>query len=312
MSTLRHTINSNDARPCGGYAVSSLRLCVSKRTIDFTPSCTRTVCVPLTVSPSRRSASTPRSDHWPYTPTRAAAIAFGLTSVPRMRAPFSPSARRATMPSVYASSPVEQPALHNHTGLVKVASSGSSVPSMRFHNCVSRNKNVSPTVSAGATAIHSARAAWPPSSSMRKFIVRVHQQGDHPGLGNHFGQQFEPLDHQLGCHDAEAREVAARPGETGDKAQYERVADASEEDRDRCGCAFRRQWRTGAAACHDQIDLTGDEIGGQGGQPIIMALRPAIFDRHALSLDIADFAEPLAERGQKRCSHAGRTDAEVA
>ena len=57
-------------------------------------------------------------------------------------------------------------------------------------------------------------------------IVRVHQQGDHPGLGNQLGQQLEPLGHQLGGEDADAREVAARPGETGDQADRDRVAAA--------------------------------------------------------------------------------------
>ena len=52
---------------------------------------------------------------------------------------------------------------------------------------------------------------------------------------------------------------------------------------------------------HDHVDLAADEIGGQCGQPIIVALRPAVFDRHVLSLDIAGFAQSLAERGHKRC-----------
>ena len=47
-------------------------------------------------------------------------------------------------------------------------------------------------------------------------IVRVHEQGDHADLGNQLGQQLEPLWAQLGCHRADACEVAARPGETGD------------------------------------------------------------------------------------------------
>ena len=50
-------------------------------------------------------------------------------------------------------------------------------------------------------------------------IVRVHEQGDHLGLGNQLGQQLEPLRHQLDGEDAEAREVAARPGETGDQTR---------------------------------------------------------------------------------------------
>ena len=35
--------------------------------------------------------------------------------------------------------------------------------------------------------------------------------------------------------------------------------------------------------------------GGQGGQPVIVALCPAVFDRHVLSLDVAGFAQPLVE-----------------
>ena len=71
-------------------------------------------------------------------------------------------------------------------------------------------------------------------------IVRVHEQGDHPGLGNQLGKQLEPLGHQLAGEDAEAREVAARPRETGDEADPDRVADAGEDDRDRRGRVFRR------------------------------------------------------------------------
>ncbi len=73
--------------------------------------------------------------------------------------------------------------------------------------------------------------------------VRVHQQGDHLGLGNQLGQQFEPLRHQLDEEVAEAGEVAARPGETGDQPVLDRVVAAEEDDRDRRGCAFRRQCR---------------------------------------------------------------------
>ena len=58
----------------------------------------------------------------------------------------------------------------------------------------------------------------------------------------------------------------------------------------------------GCRRCHDHVDLAADEVGGQCGQPIIAALRPAVFDRHILSLDIAGFAQSLAERGHKRCN----------
>ena len=39
----------------------------------------------------------------------------------------------------------------------------------------------------------------------RHRIVRVHEQGDHLGLGNQLGQQLEPLGHQLDVEHADAR-----------------------------------------------------------------------------------------------------------
>ena len=83
------------------------------------------------------------------------------------------------------------------------------------------------------------------------------------------------------------------------RPRLDRVAADDEDDRDRRGCAFRRECRRGAAR-HDHVDLAADEVGGQCGQPIIVTLRPAVFDRHVLSLDIAGFAQSLAERGHKR------------
>src|SRR6266702_1342206 len=104
-------------------------------------------------------------------------------------------------------------------------------------------------------------------------IVRVDEQGDHLGLGNQLGKQLEPLGRQLAGEDADAREVAARPGETGDQAVRDRVA-GPEDDRDRRGGVFRRECRRGGGRGDDQIYLAADEISGQCGQPIIVALRP--------------------------------------
>jgi len=89
-------------------------------------------------------------------------------------------------------------------------------------------------------------------------------RANHPGLGNQLGQQLQPLGHQLDEEESEAREVATRPGETGDQALLDRVA-AGEDDRDRRGLAFRRERGRGAAACHDHVDLAADEVGGQRG-----------------------------------------------
>jgi hypothetical protein len=58
-------------------------------------------------------------------------------------------------------------------------------------------------------------------------------------------------------------------------------------------------------AGHDHVDLAVDEVGGQGGQPIIAALCPAEFDRRVLSLDVVGFAQSLAERDDIECKRAG-------
>jgi len=60
------------------------------------------------------------------------------------------------------------------------------------------------------------------------------------------------------------------------------------------------------------LTLRPTRVGGQGGAPIIVALRAAIFDRHVLALDIAGFVQPPAERGHKRCIRAGCRATEVA
>src|SRR5580692_2986988 len=61
--------------------------------------------------------------------------------------------------------------------------------------------------------------------------------------GNQLGPQPEPLWHQLGRHDGDAREVAARSGESGDKTRLDRVGANDEDARDRPGGTLRRQCR---------------------------------------------------------------------
>ena len=61
------------------------------------------------------------------------------------------------------------------------------------------------------------------------------------------------------------------------------------------------------------IDLAVDKVGGQCGQPIVMALGPAVFDRQILPFDIAGFAQSPAERSEPQldlCVHAGEKAAE--
>src|SRR6266480_1053032 len=111
--------------------------------------------------------------------------------------------------------------------------------------------------------------------------------------------------------EVDTRNVAAWTSETGDKAGCDWIDAASEDDRDRRGCTFRRDSRW-AAKGSNHIDTVGDEIRGQCGQPIIVSLRPAVFDRHVLAIDVARLAQSLVERGDIRRSAGRQAAAEIA
>src|SRR4051812_46361952 len=76
--------------------------------------------------------------------------------------------------------------------------------------------------------------------------------------------------------------------------------------------AFFASYGSEASGCHNHIDLAADEIGSKFGQPIIPVLRPAVFERNVLSLDIAGLAQPPVERGHTWRSRARRRTGEEA
>src|SRR5215469_10498400 len=63
----------------------------------------------------------------------------------------------------------------------------------------------------------------------------------------------------------------------------------------------------------DHRHLTAYQIGCEVGQSVVLVLRPAILDRHILTLDVAGFTNALPECGQITCTiskrrAAGETD----
>ena len=53
------------------------------------------------------------------------------------------------------------------------------------------------------------------------------------------------------------------------------------------------------SAGNDHSDRMANQIGRQRWEPIVVALCPAILNRHVLMLDIAGFVQPATERCQK-------------
>src|SRR4051794_22986590 len=78
-------------------------------------------------------------------------------------------------------------------------------------------------------------------------VVRVYEQCNYLVLGNELGKQLESLRDQLDGEEADAGEVAARPGETGNQAVRNRIGADPEDDRDCRGRFLRRVCRRDAA-----------------------------------------------------------------
>ena len=107
-----------------------------------------------------------------------------------------------------------------------------------------------------------------------------------------------------------ACDVAARTVQAGDKSKRNRVACRKEHNRDGRGRCLRGQCRRRAARCSNHPHLVADQIGSQGRQSIVLALRRTIFDRNVPTLHIARFAQPFAEQTQMTCEQSRELAAE--
>ena len=131
-----------------------------------------------------------------------------------------------------------------------------------------------------------------------RSIGRIDEHGNTSGCGHQLAQEFQPLCRQLSIEKIDPCQVAARPGEAGDKTKPDRVFGDDEDDGDRRGCRLGRQRRSEVAGRGDHGDLPANQFGRQRRQPIDLILGPAVFDRHVLALDIAGVLQALAKCAQ--------------
>ena len=110
-------------------------------------------------------------------------------------------------------------------------------------------------------------------------IGRVDEERNDGFAGQQVMQQLKLLLRYHAGQCGDAREVAARSVQAGDKSNLDRVGAGHEDDRNRRGRRLCRDCCRGAA-CGYHRNLTANQIGRQGGQSIVSALRPAIFDPH--------------------------------
>ena len=116
-------------------------------------------------------------------------------------------------------------------------------------------------------------------------VSRIDEHGDTRRSGHQLTQQFQPLCRQLGVEKIDACQVAARPGEAGDKTEPDRVFRDDEYDGDRRGRRLDRECRQRDLRRSDHGDPSANQFGRQRRQSIELSLGPAIFDRHVVALD---------------------------
>src|SRR5262249_19940055 len=88
--------------------------------------------------------------------------------------------------------------------------------------------------------------------------------------------------------------VAPGMRQTGDETKVDRIARGGEDNRDRCGGCLRgeRRRRTG---CRNDRHLALYQIGNEFRQPIIVAIRPPVFDHDVLTFDKTHLVQAAAE-----------------
>jgi hypothetical protein len=69
--------------------------------------------------------------------------------------------------------------------------------------------------------------------ALRGRTVWIDEQGNHAGLRDQLGKQLQPFRVQRIDKQADARQIAARPGETNDKTIRDRICANNKDDWDR-------------------------------------------------------------------------------
>jgi hypothetical protein len=135
--------------------------------------------------------------------------------------------------------------------------------------------------------------------------------GNSKRLGHQLVQELQAFGHNFSRDEINASRIAARPGETSDQTQLDRVFANAKDDRDRRGRSFGRK-RTTSVGRGDHGHATADQIGNERRPAVELALQPMVLDHHVLALNVAGFVEAFAERSDSAHGSLGRQAADEA
>jgi hypothetical protein len=91
--------------------------------------------------------------------------------------------------------------------------------------------------------------------------------------------------------------VAAGTGETSDEPELHRIGARVEHDGNCCGRGLGCNGRSFAPHSDDDRDLATDEVRRKRRHPIVLAIRPAIFDLDVATLDEAGLLKAPPKAG---------------
>src|SRR5262249_16952713 len=126
-------------------------------------------------------------------------------------------------------------------------------------------------------------------------------------------QEFQPFCRQLAAVKIDHRPSAARLSASSDETKPDRVFGSHENDGGHFACSFG-SGRRRVAYGDDHGDPSVNQFGCERRQPIELPLRPAVYDRYILALDIAAILQTLAKSTQtvgtyvRRCRRVDETD----
>src|SRR5262245_18332510 len=116
--------------------------------------------------------------------------------------------------------------------------------------------------------------------------------------GHQLTQKFQPLCYQLTRQKIDTRQVATRPGEARDKTKPDWIFADVEDYGDSRSCSLGCQCRSGAVGRNDRGHRPAHQLGQQFRQPIELTLRPAVFDRNVVTLNVASVLQALTKCAQ--------------
>jgi hypothetical protein len=105
---------------------------------------------------------------------------------------------------------------------------------------------------------------------------------------------FEPLHRHLGHRGREPRDVATGARQRRDEVLAEGVTGEGHHDRNRASGGLDGSHGCGCRG-DDHVDLETNELRGEIGNPVDLAVRVACLDRHVLPLDITEGSEASPE-----------------